>query len=181
MASSALAVLPWLRAVASADTVVARIIPAHGVLEWITGIMELAVLVLATVLLVQFLLLLLGLRRLVQRSQTLVERVETDTRGVLQRVTRLADDVAAMGATVRRDVERLSAAGGAIGDALLDATEITRRRVDEVNAVLDLLQEELEDVVLTLTSWLRALRGLSRRVLRRRPRPRPRPAAPPDA
>lgn len=173
-------VLPFISAAAATDTVVARVIPSHGVLEWITGIMELAVLLLGAVLLVQFLLLLLGLRRLVERSQLLVERVETDTRGILQRVTGLADEAAAMGATVRRDVERLSAAGGAIGDALVDATDTTRRRVDEVNAVLDVLQNELEDIALSVASWLRVLRGLSRRFMRRPRRPRP-STPPPDA
>ena len=115
-----------------------------------------------------------------ERSQLLVERVETDTRGILQRVTGLADEAAAMGATVRRDVERLSAAGGAIGDALVDATDTTRRRVDEVNAVLDVLQNELEDIALSVASWLRVLRGLSRRFMRRPRRPRP-STPPPDA
>ncbi len=173
-------VLPFVHAAVAADTVVARIIPSHGVLEWITGLMELVVLLLGAVLLVQVLLLLLGLRRLVERSQLLVERIETDTRGILQRVTGLADDAAAMGASVRRNVERLSEAGGAMGDALLSATDTTQRRVDEVNAVLDVLQMELEDLALSVASWLRVLRGLSRRFLRRPRRRRP-TTPPPDA
>ena len=68
-------------------------------------------------------------------------------------------DARAVVTIVRSDVERVSDAAHALGEQLRDAADTTMRRVDDVNAVLDVLQDELEDTALTAVSAIRGVRA----------------------
>jgi methyl-accepting chemotaxis protein len=171
----------WLLQAASvSDTLIARTIPQRDFLDWTNGILQFTVLLLAVGALVLFILLLMALREGVKRLNTTVDGLVAEARPLLTRANDMVGDARAMVALVREDVERVSDAAGAITDELLGAAERTAERVDEVNAVLDVLQDELEDTVLSAAAAVRGVRAGSQmlagallRPRRRRRRPRP--------
>lgn len=183
---SAQAVL-LLQTAVRTDTIIARTIPERGLLDWTNGILQLVVLLLAVATLVALLLLFLALRASVRRLTETADRLAADARPMLTQANAMVGDARTMVSLVKRDVERLTDAAGAVSEQLLDAAETTAQRVDEVNAVLDVLQDELEDTVLTTAAAIRGVRvgaqalatGLvgGSRGRRRRARPE-RPSAP---
>ena len=84
-----------------------------------------------------------------------VERLSNETRPLIESANQVVGDARAVVVRVRRDIERVTSAAEEIGDRLYDAADTTAQRVDEVNAVLDVLQAELEDVAISAVSAIR--------------------------
>lgn len=182
---------PWtpyiLQAITLPDTIVARTIPDRGILDWTNGVLQLVVLLLAVGALGVFIALMLTVRDAIKSVTGTVERLANDTRPLVEKATGLVEDARETVTMLREDVERVTEAAAAISDELLNAAETTARRVDEVNAVLDVLQAELEDTAISAVSTIRGVRvGASevasrlapsggRKAGSRPPRPRARP------
>jgi hypothetical protein len=147
-----------LQVVSHPDTIIALTIPDRGVLEWTNGILQMLVLVLAVAALVTLILLGLALRSGIRKITSTVDALAADAKPMLTSANAMVGDARDMVAMVRGDVERVSDAAGAISDQLLDAAATTAQRVDEVNAVLDVLQDELEDTVISAASAIRGVR-----------------------
>ncbi|AMW04855.1 DUF948 domain-containing protein [Gemmatimonas phototrophica] len=163
--------LTWslMQVVSLPDTIIARTIPDRGVLEWTSGILQIVVLLLAVGALVVFILLLAALREGVKKLNASLERIATDTRPILANANAIVGDARDMVATVKRDVQVVSDAAAAVGDTILDAAEITAQRVDEVNAVLDVIQDELEETAITAVTAIRGVRLGANEMLSRLP------------
>lgn len=140
------------------DTIIARTIPDRGILEWTSGILQIVVLLLAVGALITLILLLAGMREGVKKLNATLDRVTNDTRPILANAQAMVGDAREMVATVKRNVEVVSDAAAVVGDTILDAAEVTAQRVDEVNAVLDVIQDELEETAITAVSALRGVR-----------------------
>jgi methyl-accepting chemotaxis protein len=167
-----------LQAITVPDTIIARTIPERGVLDWTNGILQMLVLVLAVGALIALILLLLAMREGVKRLNGTVDKLAADTKPLLANATAISQDAREMVAMIRGDVERLTDAAGAVSDQLLEAAEVTAQRVDDVNAVLDVLQAELEDTAIGAVAAIRGVREGTRALTGRRPRRRPRRAEP---
>jgi hypothetical protein len=161
-----------LQSVTLPDTIIARTIPDRGVLEWTSGLLEILVLLLAVGALVTLILLLTAMREGVKKLNGTLERLTTDTQPLLLNARAIVEDARDMVATVKRDVGTVSGAAAAMGDTLLDAADITAQRIDEVNAVLDVVQEELEETAITAISAVRGVRMGAREMLAHLPRRR---------
>ncbi len=144
-----------LQAVTHPDTVIARVLPMRGLFEWTSGVLQIVVLLLGVAVLVTLVLLLNTVRLGVSRLNEAVERLSNETRPLIENANRVVGDARAVVTRVRRDIERVTSAAEEIGDRLYDAADTTAQRVDEVNAVLDVLQAELEDVAISAVSALR--------------------------
>jgi hypothetical protein len=156
-------ILPLLvQAAAQADTVVTRVIPVRGVLDWSSMILQLVVLLLGIATLATMVMLLATIRNGVARANAIMEQFAADARPLLGKATEVATDAREVVAMLRTDVERVTEAAEAISDQLLDAADITARRVDEVNAVLDVLQGELEGTAIAAAAAMRGVRAGTR-------------------
>lgn len=167
---------PLQQAASFPDTIIARTIPDRGVLEWTNGILEMLVLLLAAGTLVALILLLLGMREALRKVSATLDTLTNEARPLLAGANAIVTDARDMVATVKRDVSEVSNAAAAMGDTILDAVEATAQRVDQVNAVLDVVQEELEETAITAVSAIRSARlgaqamfSRPRRKRRRRP------------
>lgn len=167
-------VIPWplLQAVALPDTIIARTIPDRGVLEWTSGVLEIVVLLLAVGSLASLILLLMAMREGLRRLNGTLERLTNDTQPMLANARAIVADARDMVATVKRDVGVVSEAAGTMGETILDAARITAQRVDEVNAVLDVVQDELEDTAITAIAAVRGVRLGAQELLTHLPRRR---------
>ena len=151
--------LPVLQAVSRPDTIIARMIPERGLLDWTNGILQLVLLLLGVATLVTLVMLLLTVRRGVSRLTAIVDDVTRDTKPLLVAATGMVTDTREIVAMLRTDVERFSDAAGAMSDQLHEVAEATARRVDDVNAVLDVLQHELEATAITTVAALSGIRS----------------------
>ncbi|HEY0930784.1 MAG TPA: DUF948 domain-containing protein [Gemmatimonas sp.] len=153
---------PWipyfLQAITLPDTIVARTIPDRGLLDWTNGVLQLIVLLLAVGALVVFIMLMLTVREAVKNVTGTVDRLANDTRPLVEKATALVGDARETVTMLREDVERVTDAAAAISDELLNAAESAGRRVDSVNAVLDVLQAEFEDSAISAVSAVRGVR-----------------------
>lgn len=162
-AMSISSILPLLvQAAAQADTVVTRVIPVRGVLDWSSMILQLVVLLLGIATLATMVMLLATIRNGVARANAIMEQFAADAKPLLGKATEVATDAREVVAMLRTDVERVTEAAEAISDQLLDAADITARRVDEVNAVLDVLQGELEGTAIAAAAAMRGVRAGTR-------------------
>ena len=142
----------------TSDTVVARVVQDRGIWDHINGVLEILVLVLVVVLLGVLITLLLTLRKVLVKGQATVDKLVGDVRPIIQHAEHIAGDARAAVSQLRSDVERVTNAAGAVSDQLLDAAAVTAQRVDEVNAVLDVVQQELEDVAISSVATVRGVR-----------------------
>jgi hypothetical protein len=160
LASALTRPLPWplLQAVSFPDTIIARTIPDRGVLEWTNGILQMLVLLLSVGALVAFIMLLGAMRAGVKQLNTTLDKLADDTRPILANASQVVSEAREVVTVVKQDVARMSEAAVAVSDTILDAAEITAQRVDEVNAVLDVIQDELEETAITAVTALRGAR-----------------------
>lgn len=148
-----------IQAASSPDTIIARTIPERGMLEWTSGVLQIVVLLLGVGALIVSILLILSLRTGVQKFNETVDRLSKDTKPLLASATAIVGDAREVVAMLRTDVERVTDAAEALSEQLLAAAETTVRRVDDVNAVLDVLQDEIEDGALTAVAAIRGVRA----------------------
>ena len=144
-----------LQAATLPDTIIARTVPVRGLFEYTSGILQILVLLLGIGALVALVLLLLTVRKGIDTLNNTVERLSGEVRPLLKNANEVVGDARAVVARVRSDVDRVSDAASAVSDQLLHAAEVTAERVDDVNAVLDVLQDELEDMAISTVSTVR--------------------------
>jgi len=147
-----------LQAATYPDTIIARTIPERGMLDWTSGVLQLVVLILGVVVLLATIVLILSIRAGVRKFNDTVDKLTSDAKPLLANATAIVGDAREVVAMIRTDVERVTHAAEALSEQLLDAAETTARRVDDVNAVLDVLQDELEDTALSAVSAMRGVR-----------------------
>ncbi|MEQ1690880.1 MAG: hypothetical protein ABMA00_06310 [Gemmatimonas sp.] len=162
--------LPLLQAVATPDTIIARMVSERGVLDWTSGILQLVVLLLGVATLATLVWLLFTVRRGVAQVNGLLQAFATETRPLIVAATAVVTDAREVVAMLRTDAERITDAASEISERLLDAADTTAQRVDDVNAVLDVLQGELEETAIATVAAVRGVRVGARALTKRRRR-----------
>jgi uncharacterized protein YoxC len=104
-------------------------------------------------------------RRLRSVDKALGE-IGRDARPVLDRARAVGENLNFLVMSVRKEVERVSETISIANDRLEDALESADERVQELGALIDVVQGEVEDTLLTATSALRGIRT-GARMLRR--------------
>jgi chaperonin cofactor prefoldin len=104
-------------------------------------------------------------RRLRSVDKALGE-IGRDARPVLDRARAVGENLNFIVMSVRKEVDRVSETISVANDRLEDALESAEERVQELGALIDVVQGEVEDTLLTATSALRGIRT-GARILRR--------------
>ena len=139
------------------DTIVARTVPVRGIFEYSSGILQILVLLLGIGVLIALVLLLLTVKKGIEKLNETVDKLSSEVRPLVKNANEVVGDARKLVARVRGDVERVSDAASVVSDQLLYAAEVTADRVDDVNAVLDVLQAELEDMAISTVSTVRGV------------------------
>ena len=150
----------WLlQAATLPDTIVAKTMPAQrSWFDYTSGTLQLIVLILAVVVLAALAIMLVSLKRGLDSLKTTLEKFYADSKPIITQASQVATDAREVVAMLRTDVERISHAAEEVSEQLLDIAAVTERRMDDVNAVLDVVQGELEEMVLSTTAALRGVR-----------------------
>ncbi len=89
-----------------------------------------------------------------------------DARPVLDRARAVGENLNFIVMSLRKEVDRVSETVSVANDRLEDALAAAEERVQELGALIDVVQGEVEDTLLTATSALRGIRT-GARLLRR--------------
>jgi len=124
---------------------------------------DLAVVILAILLLVMLsviLWMLLMLRRGMLELRKRLRRVSTDP--LVERVRGLAENMEALSGTLRREADVLTRAVNGVSERLNMASDRMEERIEDFNALLEVVQEEAEDLFVDTASTVRGVRAGSR-------------------
>jgi hypothetical protein len=152
-----------LQSAALQDTIV--MVPHRDLFDWASGIVQVIALLLGLAMLWRMVVVLQSLRAQVHKTATAVERLVAEAHpllktatGVLATATGTVADAREVVAMVRTDVERFSELTHVIRERVADAVDVTTQRIDEVNAVLDVLQTQLESTAIGTVSAMHGVR-----------------------
>ncbi|MGH7576860.1 MAG: hypothetical protein ACREM1_17260 [Longimicrobiales bacterium] len=108
-------------------------------------------------LIIASLILLRSVKRLVRRVERSVDQLTPHAQPLLERVSGVAGDARDVSETVRRQVNDLVHTVEGLNRSLREAGEATETRVRAFAAVLDVVQEEAEQILLDTAATARGL------------------------
>lgn len=121
--------------------------------------------VVAAGLVILFLLavvLVLQMRRLSKTLGSVAKNLERNADPVLDRARSVAENVDFIAASVRTDIQKLNESVGRITDRLNHASDRVEERVEDFNALIEVVQSEAEDIFLDTASTVRGVRAGAR-------------------
>jgi uncharacterized protein YoxC len=107
--------------------------------------------------------------RTLRKVDAALDGIGQDLRPVLDRARAVGENLNFIVMSLRKEVDRVSDTVAVANDRLEEVLEAAEERVQELGALLDVVQGEVEDTLLTATSTLRGIRA-GARMLRRRDR-----------
>jgi uncharacterized protein YoxC len=129
-----------------------------GVLGDIQAVSSAVIMLVMVLLLVGIVLLALQVRRAQRKVVAALERISADAKPLVQRAASIADNVNAISAVIRRDVDRIGATVADADERVRRAIQATEAKVHELNALLTVAQEEAEDLFVSTASTVRGVR-----------------------
>jgi uncharacterized protein YoxC len=112
--------------------------------------------------LIVLLLVLLQVRKLARSVTTVAKRMEKETAPVIERARSVAENVEFISMSVRTDVQKLNASVSGLNDRLKEASARMEDRIQDFNALVDLLQSEAEALALDTAAAVRGVRAGTR-------------------
>ncbi len=107
-------------------------------------------------------LLFLLAATLVLQIRRLSKNLERNSGPVLDRARSVAENVDFIAASVRTDLQKLNESVGRITDRLNHASDRVEQRVEDFNALIEVVQGEAEDIFLDTASTVRGVRAGAR-------------------
>jgi uncharacterized protein YoxC len=152
----------WLPVTTAAypDTLTAA--QAVADLRWLSTLTAVAIVLLVLLLLAVLIVLLLVLRSVrsvADRTHTVLDRVAGELGPITGHVRHVADNVDYITTSVRADVHQLSRTVQQANDRLQALLLASERRLRELGGLLRVIQEEVEDAVVSAASTLRGVRA----------------------
>ena len=133
--------------------------PPAGVFDRITGIasglMSIALLVL-TVFLVPA---AYNFRKSYKRVNQLLDRVYADINPIVKHVHTISDNLNYVTTSIRVDIQQVNRTIAEANQRMMQALELSERRLNDFNALIEVVQREAEGAFVTTASTLRGVRA----------------------
>jgi uncharacterized protein YoxC len=124
-----------------------------------SGLMTIAVMVLTVALVPAA----WNFRKSYAKISDLLDRVYNDISPLMRHASTIADNVNYITTSVRVDVQQVSQTVAAANQRLMQAVNATEARIKQLNALLEVVQEEAESAFVTTASTLRGVKtGLNK-------------------
>ena len=141
---------------ATADTV-ALLVPS-GPLATAEAISTIVLAVGMVCVLIALFALLLQVRRLSQSLGAVAKKWEKEAAPVMDRARSVAENVEFITMSVRTDVQKLNASVASLNDRLKQASDRMEERIQDFNALVEVMQSEAEGLALDTAAAVRGLR-----------------------
>jgi uncharacterized protein YoxC len=112
--------------------------------------------------LVALLAVLLQLRKLARSMNTVAAQLGKDATPVMERAKSVAENVDFITMAVRTDVQKLTASVSGLNERLREASGKMEERIQDFNALVEVLQTEAEDLALDTAAAVRGVRAGTR-------------------
>ena len=106
--------------------------------------------------------------RTMQKLEAALDSIGRDARPVLDRARAIGENLNFIAMSVRKEIDRVGDTVAFANERLEDAIEAAEERVQELTALIDVVQGEVEDTVITATSTLRGIRTTAKLLRRQR-------------
>jgi uncharacterized protein YoxC len=110
--------------------------------------------------------------RTLHKLEAAIDVIGRDARPVLDRARAIGENLNFIAMSVRKEVDRVGDTIAFANERLEDAIEAAEDRVQELTALIDVVQGEVEDTVITATSTLRGIRTTAKMLRRQRNDPK---------
>jgi hypothetical protein len=137
--------------------------------DWLAITIQIVGIVAVLVLGIGMIILAWAINKITRRLRSVdkaLDEIGRDARPVLDRARAVGENLNFIVMSVRKEVDRVSETISVANDRLEDALDAADERVQELGALIDVVQGEVEDTLLTATSALRGIRT-GARMLRR--------------
>lgn len=161
---SIITLLPGLAQVPSAvaDTIVTVAASPTGLQRWVDLMTSIASIVIALVLIVIAVSVVPAAwnsRKVYRRINQVIGEVSNRSSPLFQHASRAADNVDYVTSVLRADVERLQSTVADAQMRLIRAADLAEERINQFNALLEVVQEEAEDLFIDTASTIRGVKA----------------------
>jgi hypothetical protein len=131
----------------------------------VVGVIAVLVLGLGMILLARA---IMRIMRSLNKVEAALDTIGRDARPVLDRARAIGENLNFIAMSVRKEVDQVGETISFANERLEDAISAAEERVQELSALIDVVQGEVEGTVLTATSTLRGIRTGAKMLRRRR-------------
>lgn len=96
-------------------------------------------------------------RRSYKKTSEMLDKIYGDINPLMRHASSIADNVDYISTAMRVDVQRVSQTVAAVNQRLQQATTAAEDRINQLNALLDVVQEEAESAFVTTASTIRGV------------------------
>ncbi len=133
-----------------------------GMLQKVTGIASTVMTITIIILTMALVPAALNFRKSYKKISDMLDKVYGDINPIMRHASAIADNVDYISTSVRVDVQQLSQTVAAANKSLLKAVSAAEARINQLSALLEVVQDEAESAFVTTASTLRGVRtGIS--------------------
>jgi uncharacterized protein YoxC len=118
-----------------------------------SGVMTITVIILTTALVPAA----WNFRKSYKKTSEMLDKIYGDINPLMRHASSIADNVDYVSTAIRVDVQRVSQTVAAVNQRLQRATAAAEDRINQLNALLDVVQEEAESAFVTTASTIRGV------------------------
>jgi uncharacterized protein YoxC len=145
---------------AAGDTLLMRQIPGEpSTVERIASIASMLMTISILVLTVALVPAAWNFRKSYKRINDLLDRVYADINPIVKHASTIADNVNYISTSIRVDVQQVNQTIALANQRLVEAVQMAERRVRELDALVEIVQEEAEEVFVTAASTVHGVRA----------------------
>lgn len=142
------------------DTLVIKQLPPdRGVLDQILVFSTAFIMLCLVAMVVMLVIAAMKMRGVAQKTTQALNKVYADLGPIIKTAGSIAENVNAMSASIRKDVDRVSATVTAANDQVRQTIAMTEKRINELNALLSVVQSEAERLFVSTASTVRGVQS----------------------
>jgi len=141
------------------DTIVTKQVAADpGTIAKITGVASVVLTFTIIALAAALIPAAWNFRKSYKKVSDLLDKIYGDVNPIMRHASTIADNVDYISTSVRVDIQQVSKTIAAANQSLMKAVEAAEARVNQLNALLEVVQEEAESAFVATASTLRGVR-----------------------
>lgn len=146
-------------AAARGDTVIMKaVVPERGWVEQIMTVCTMVLTVSLTVLTIFAVPAAWRFRHTYKRINEFLDRIYSDVTPIMRHASTITDNVNYITTSVRADIALVNSTIASANDRLKQAVDLTEERLNEFNALLQVVQQEAEQAFISTASTVRGVR-----------------------
>lgn len=137
--------------------VIKQLPPQRGVLDQVLVFSTAFIMLCLVAMVVMLVVAAMKMRGVAQKTTQALNKVYADLGPIIKTAGSIAENVKEMSASVRKDVDRVSATVTSANDQVRQAIAMTEMRINELNALLSVVQSEAEHLFVSTASTVRGV------------------------